>query len=376
MYRTALISFIFTLLSSVVTAAPIPAPPQVTGTGHLLVDVDSGHVIAESNSDKRLEPASLTKIMTAYVVFRELREGNLKLDEMVRISEKAWKTPGSRMFIEVNTQVSVDDLINGMIIQSGNDACVALAEHIAGSEDTFAAMMNENATRLGMTHTNFMNATGLPDDNHYTTPEDIVKVTVATQREFPELYKRYAIKDFTYNDIKQPNRNKLLWRDKSVDGVKTGHTEAAGYCLVASARRNDMQLVSVVMGTESEAARAKASEALLNYGFRFFETHQLYDAGQQLKKIRIWKGETEQLGLGIAKDLHLTVPRKQYKNLSAKTVVKEPIEAPVRKGQPIGRLVISLNGEVLADEPLVALQTVPEGGFFSTMVDSVLLMME
>ncbi|MFM1892112.1 MAG: D-alanyl-D-alanine carboxypeptidase, partial [Pseudomonadota bacterium] len=287
-----LISLLLLLLcsASAVAAPPVPAPPTVAGTGHLLLDMHSGRVLAESNADARLEPASLTKIMTAYVVFRELQHGNLKLEDQALISEKAWKTPGSRMFIEVGKRVSVGDLLNGMVIQSGNDASVALAEHIAGSEDTFAGLMNEHSRRLGMQNTHFVNATGLPHEDHYTTPRDIAKVTIATIREFPELYKLYAVKEFVWNDIKQPNRNLLLWRDDSVDGVKTGHTEAAGYCLVSSAAREGMRLVAVVMGTSSENARAKESLSLLNYGFRFFETHRLYAAGDALVRTRVWKG--------------------------------------------------------------------------------------
>lgn len=356
--------------------SPTPAAPQVAASGHLLMDFDSGRILAEQNADQRLEPASLTKIMTAYTVFRELDQGNLTMEEKVLVSEKAWKTPGSRMFIEVGKLVSVEELVNGMIIQSGNDACVALAEHIAGSEETFAALMNENARKLGMHNTNFVNATGLPHPDHYTTPEDIIKVTSATIREFPELYKLYAVKEFTFNDIKQHNRNRLLWRDESVDGVKTGHTEAAGYCLVASAQRNDMRLISAVMGTSSEESRAKESQSLLNYGFRFFETHRLYKAGDTLKNARVWKGETERVLLGIQEDLYITIPRRQYKNLSASTKINEPIEAPVSEGQMLGRVTIELEGEIVADIPLVALNSVPEGGIFGSMMDSIMLMFE
>lgn len=364
------------LFNSALQAAPLPAAPQVAASGHLLIDMDSGRVLSEQNSNQRLEPASLTKIMTAYTVFREIKQGNLTMGELVLVSEKAWKTEGSRMFIEVGKLVSVEDLVNGMIIQSGNDACVALAEHIAGSEETFAELMNENARKLGMENTHFVNATGLPHPDHYTTPEDIVKVTAASISEFPELYKLYAVKSFTFNDIQQHNRNKLLWRDESVDGVKTGHTEAAGYCLVASAKRNDMRLISVVMGTQSEESRAKESLSLLNYGFRFFETHRLYGAGDTLKNVRIWKGESERLLLGIQQDLYITIPRRQYKNLSARTKINEPVEAPVRKGQTLGRVIIELEGELVADIPLIALKSVEEGGIFSNMVDSVMLMFE
>ena len=357
-------------------APPVPAPPSVAAEGHLLIDMDSDHVITESNADQRLEPASLTKIMTAYVVFREIRQGNLDLDDQVVISKKAWKTPGSRMFIEVGKRVSVRDLLNGMVIQSGNDASVALAEHIAGSERTFAEWMNEHARRLGMDNTHFTNATGLPDPDHYTTPRDIVKVTEATVREFPELYKLYAVKEFTFNDIRQFNRNKLLWRDDSVDGVKTGHTEGAGYCLVASAKRDDMRLISVVMGTESEEARARATQSLLNYGFRFFETHKLYGADKPLTKVRVWKGEPQEAALGLADPLYVTIPRRQYDRLQARTVIDGNVEAPVSEGEPLGRLVVEMGDERVTEVPLVARHDVARGGLWRTAVDSVWLWFE
>lgn len=357
-------------------AAPVPAPPQVAASGHLLMDIDSGAILSEANADQRLEPASLTKIMTAHVVFNELKDNNLKLSEEVLVSEKAWKTPGSRMFIEVGKKVTVDDLLKGLIIQSGNDASVALAEHIAGSEDAFASLMNEHARKLGMDDTNFTNSTGLPDPDHYTTPRDILKVTKDTIKGFPEYYKLYAVKEFTFNEIKQHNRNSLLWRDESVDGVKTGHTEAAGYCLVASAKRSGMRLISVVMGTESEKARARESQALLNYGFRFYETHRLYGGGESLTRVRVWKGDKEQADVGLAKDLYVTIPRRQYKNLEAQTIINHPIQAPVAQGQTIGRLVVELQGDTHTEVPLIALGEVADGGLWRSAVDSVLLMLE
>ena len=342
----------------------------------MLVDYDSGLVLSQENADKHLEPASITKIMTTYTVFRELRAGNLSREDLVLVSEKAWKTGGSRMFIEVGKQVSVDDLIQGMIIQSGNDACVALAEHIAGSEEAFAELMNEHAARLGMDDTHFVNSTGLPDKNHYTTPEDIVKVTKATIQEFPELYRLYAKKEFTFNDIRQHNRNRLLWRDESVDGVKTGHTEAAGYCLVSSAQRGDMRLIAVVMGTDSEESRARESLSLLNYGFRFYETHKLYGAGDSIRSARIWKGTSENIQLGLQDDLAITVPRGRYSELDATTKINQVIEAPVSMGQTLGRISITLDGEELVSAPLVALSEIEEAGFIGSMVDSVLMLFE
>jgi D-alanyl-D-alanine carboxypeptidase (penicillin-binding protein 5/6) len=348
----------------------------VAATGHLLVDFDSGAVLAEANADERLEPASLTKIMTAYVVFRELAAGKVALDDQVPVSEKAWRTPGSRMFIEVGTRVSLEDLLKGMIIQSGNDASVALAEYIAGSEDTFAELMNSHARRLGMSNTHFANSTGLPHEDHYTTPRDIAKVTAATIREFPQWYEWYAVKDFAYNDIKQHNRNKLLWRDDSVDGVKTGHTDAAGYCLVASAEREGMRLISVVMGTSGENARARETQALLNYGFRFFETHRPYEGGSELTRMRVWKGEVEELSVGLAGNLYVTIPRGQYDNLSAQMDLSPRLMAPVASGQQVGRLRISLDGEPVAETDLVALGDVPEGSLWADLRDTVLLWLE
>ncbi len=377
--HTKIFALVFSLIAlplSVSAAAPAPAPPSIAATGYLLIDVDSDSILAAKDSEQRLEPASLTKIMTTYVVFRELRSGSVKESDEVLVSEKAWKTPGSRMFIEVNTRVSVADLLKGMIIQSGNDASVALAEHVAGSEDAFANLMNDHAQRLGMRDTHFVNATGLPDPEHYTTPRDIVMVTEATIREFPELYKLYAVKEFTFNDIRQHNRNNLLWRDKSVDGVKTGHTEAAGYCLVASAKREGMRLISVVMGTESEKARLTASQSLLNYGFRFYETHRLYGAGDRLTRTRVWMGEEEELALGLARDLYVTIPRRQYDKLNARTEIQPNLEAPIAKGQKVGEVVVELDGEVMTRQPLVALEEVPEGGIWRTVVDTVLMWLE
>ncbi len=357
-------------------AVPIPAPPEVAASGFILVDFHSGKVLAEKDPYQRLEPASLTKIMTAYTIFRELKQGNINLEDDVLISEKAWRTGGSRMFVEVGKRVKVKDLIKGMIIQSGNDACVALAEHIAGSEATFADLMNNHAQRLGMTHTHFVNSTGLPHDDHYTTPADIAKAAIATIREFPEYYHWYSEKSFVFNDIKQHNRNRLLWRDDSVDGMKTGHTEAAGYCLVASALRDGMRLVSVVMGTDGEEARAKASQSLLNYGFRFYETHQLYAAGEVLNRARIWKGADEKLPLGLAQDLNVTIPRHQYQNLEAQLEVSPKIMAPVSEGAVLGQVHVTLEGEPVATADLIALKGVEDGNLWQQIKDSALLWLE
>ncbi|MES9923133.1 MAG: D-alanyl-D-alanine carboxypeptidase family protein [Candidatus Thiodiazotropha endolucinida] len=374
--KTALLWLSCLITFTTYAAVPTPAPPDVAASGYLLVDFHSGKVLAEKGAGNRLEPASLTKIMTAYAVFRELKQGNINLEDSVLISEKAWRTPGSRMFIEVGKKVKVIDLVKGMIIQSGNDACVALAEHIAGSEDTFAELMNNIARELGMTDTHFTNSTGLPDDDHYTTPADIAKVAAATIRDFPEYYPWYSDKSFVFNDITQHNRNKLLWRDNSVDGIKTGHTEAAGYCLVASAQRENMRLISVVMGTKGEEARAQASQSLLNYGFRFYETHQLYTAGEVLNRTRIWKGDKEKLPLGLSQDLNVTIPRHQYQNLDARMEIEPKIMAPVKQGEVLGHVSISLNGEPVTKAPLVALKSIADGNIWQLIKDSALLWLE
>jgi D-alanyl-D-alanine carboxypeptidase (penicillin-binding protein 5/6) len=358
------------------TAAPVPAPPEIAASGYLLVDFDSGRVLAARNDGQRLEPASLTKIMTAYVVFRELRNGAVGLDDQVLVSEKAWRTPGSRMFIEVNTRVSVEQLLRGMIVQSGNDASVALAEHVAGSESAFANLMNDHAARLGMRDSNFVNATGLPDPDHYTTPHDIAIVTRAMIREFPDYYRMYSELEYSYNDIRQQNRNVLLTRGEGVDGVKTGHTEAAGYCLVTSAKRDAMRLVSVVMGTASEQARADASLALLNYGFRFYETHRLYAAGDHLTRARVWLGDREQAALGLDADLFVTIPRHSYDRLDARTEIRGRLRAPVERGTEVGEVVVELDGDVVGRQPLVALEPVTEGGLWRKAVDSVLMLLD
>ncbi len=354
----------------------IPSAPSIAANSFILIDFNSGRVLAEKNADKRLAPASLTKIMTVYVIFRELKNGHLTLDEKVTISKKAWQTPGSRMFVEVNKQVSVEDLLQGVIIQSGNDASVALAEHVAGDESTFAAMMNQHAERLGMLESNFQNSMGLPSENHYTTARDLAHLTNAVIREFPEYYKWDSKKEFTYNKITQPNRNKLLWRDKSVDGVKTGYTQEAGYCMVASAKREEMRLISVVMGAASEGARANESQSLLNYGFRFFETHRLYSGHETLTEARIWKGSSKKIPMGLGDDLYVTVPRRHYNDLKAEINIDKKITAPVKEGEVLGAVNVSLAGDVFVNKPLVALKTVSKGSLVQRLYDEALLLME
>lgn len=374
------LSVLLMFSTGLATATPAPslAPnaPAVAAKGYILQDFHSGHVLAEKNADERLEPASLTKLMTAYAVFHDLRSGKLQLSDTVRISRKAWRTPGSRMFVEVDTEVPVEDLLKGMIIQSGNDASVALAEHIAGSEETFALMMNEYARDLGMLSTHFVNATGLPDAEHYSTARDLALLTRALIREFPEYYRWYSEKSYTWNKIQQYNRNRLLWSDDSVDGVKTGHTDAAGYCLVSSAQRGDMRLISVIMGTRSEEARAQESLKLLNYGYRFFETRLLYSAAQPIKTMRVWKGKENAVPLGVAEELYVTLPRGQYDKLQASLTVERFIEAPAQKGQRYGTVNLRMGEQTIAERPLVALQEVPEGNLWRKVVDGLMLMFE
>lgn len=362
------------LVSLGVSAAPaiIPAPPSVPATSYLLIDFHSGKTLAEKAADMRVEPASITKLMSGYVLYRALASGSIALDDEVLVSEKAWRTYGSRMFIEVNHRVKLSDLLRGMVVQSGNDATVALAEHLAGSESGFVAMMNAEAQRLGMTGTHFANATGMPHADHYTTAHDIATLMRAVITEFPEHYALYKEREFTYNGIKQYNRNKLLWRDPSVDGGKTGHTESAGYCLVASAERDGMRLISVVLGTDSEDARARHSQALLNYGYRFFETHRLYGAGEALTEARVWKGAEELVGLGLDDDLYVTIPRGQYGKLDAVMELTPNVEAPVARGTALGDVNVSLDGEVIHTQPLVALEDVDQGGFFRRTTDAVI----
>ena len=352
---------------------PVPAAPALAPPSYLLIDFRSGKVLAEKNPDQRLEPASLTKLMTAHIVFHELRSGNLKLDDEVTISEKAWRAEGSRTFVEVGKRIPVEILIKGLIIQSGNDASIALAEHIAGNEQTFAQLMNQYARRLGMTASNFVNATGLPHKDHYTTARDMAILARATIEQFPDYYVWHAEKQFSFNGITQYNRNKLLWRDDSVDGMKTGHTNAAGYCLVASAQRDDMRLISVILGSKSEKTRTEETQALLNYGFRFFETHRLYTANDALTKPKVWKGATTSLPLAVANDIWVTIPRGRYAQLEAAMTVENRIIAPVEAGRELGRVVVRLGGETLRDVPLIAAQAVEQGSWWRRLIDTILL---
>lgn len=351
----------------------IPAAPQISAKAFLLIDANSGEILVSGNADESQPPASLTKMMTSYIATHELDKGNINKADKVRISIKAWKTPGSRMFIKEGSSVSVEDLLRGIIIQSGNDASVAMAEFIAGSEDAFADLMNQHAQLLGMNGTHFINATGLPSQHHYTTAGDLAKLARAIIVDHAEYYGMYSEQAFTYNSIRQPNRNKLLWRDKSVDGLKTGHTEEAGYCLVASAQRTGMRLIAVVLGTRSEEARATETQKLLTYGFRYYETRKLYSAGQVLEEAKVWGGAADKVNLGVVEDIFITVPRGQYSSLQASMELDEYITAGVETGQSYGNMQVKLQDQVVLAQPLVALETVEPGGFFKRLWDQLVL---
>jgi len=365
-----------TLSSAYAQTMPTPAAPVIGAKSYLMIDSKTGHELASLKPDLRLAPASLTKLMTAYAAFVSLREGQILLEDQITVSEKAWRTPGSRMFIEVGTQVSVEELLLGMIVQSGNDASVALAEHIAGTESVFAQMMNQYAATLGMANSQFQNATGLPDENHYSTARDLATLAQAIISEFPEYYRWYSVKEYEYNGIAQNNRNTLLWRDPSVDGMKTGRTDEAGYCLVSSAERDGMRIITVVLGTASEKSRISGSQALLNYGFRFFETRLLYRASEKVADARIWKAEKELTELGVANDLYITVPRGSFDDVELVLNMPTVLLAPVALGQPLAELKVSLNGTVLINEPLRALEENPAGSFWQRTRDGVQLWFE
>ena len=351
-----------------------PEPPKLNASAYLLQDFNSGRILVESNASARVEPASITKIMTTYVVFTALKEGRLKIDDTLTVSKNAWRTKGSKMFIEVNSKVPVIHLLKGMIIQSGNDAAVALAENIAGSEAVFVDMMNRQAKQLAMLNTHFMNVTGWPEENHYTTAVDMAILSRHMINQFPEYYPWHQIKEYTYNGIKQYNRNKLLWSDASVDGIKTGHTDVAGYCLVSSAKRYDMRLLAVVFGANSEEERNQESEGLLNYGFRFFETYRLYKAKQILQAAKVWKGNSDKLELGLHEDLYITIARGQHEFLNTEVIYNEPILAPIQSGQVYGKITVTLAGTEIASAKVFALNEVQDGGFWRRTVDEIKLL--
>lgn len=355
-----------------VHASMIPAPPQIAARSYVVVDAATGQVILAKNEHEQYPPASLVKIMTSYIAELELIRGNLSEDEMVSISENAWRTGGSRMFIQEGRQVKLIDLLRGVIISSGNDSSVALAEHIAGSERAFADLMNQHARRLGMHNTHFENATGLPAENQYASAYDLALLSRALITDSQQYYPIYAEKYFEFNDIRQPNRNRLLWRDDTVDGIKTGHTSEAGYCLVASAVRDGMRLITVVMGSANEETRAQETQQLLNYTFRFYETAPLYTAGQSISQQRVWGGEQDQVQLGVLENLALTIPRGQQDRMDVILDLPRSIEAPLNQGDAVGKVLVSLDGELISETPLVALQTIEQGGFFKRLWHSIL----
>jgi D-alanyl-D-alanine carboxypeptidase (penicillin-binding protein 5/6) len=362
------------LVLPVLALAQSLQPPQVVGRAWVLADVSSGQILATEKPDERFEPASLTKLMTAYLVFGALKDKKLALEEQVSVSEKAWRAPGSRMFIEPKKPVTVDELIRGMIVQSGNDACIALAERVAGSEEAFAGMMNREAARLGMTNSRFMNASGLPDPQHYATARDLYLLAAALIRDFPEPYAQYySQREYRYNGITQPNRNRLLWLDSTVDGVKTGFTEAAGYCLVASSKRGPRRLLSVLLGSTSETARAQESQKLLNWGFQFFDAVRLYPGGAAVKEIEVWKGAKRTLKAGFRGDLVVSVPKGQADRLKAELLSPSPLVAPIAEGGRVGNLHVTLDGKLIGEYPVVALEAVPAAGIFGRAWDTLRL---
>ena len=370
-----LLPFAFSLfLASPALAQQLPVPPTLAAKSWLLLEMGSGQVLTAEKPDERLEPASLTKLMTAYLTFAALQKKTITLEQSLPVSQKAWKTGGSKMFVRVDTQVPVDDLIKGMIVQSGNDACVTLAEGIAGSEENFAQMMNREAQRLGMKSSSFTNSTGLPDPNLYTTAHDLSLLAGALIRDFPEYYKKYySMKEFRYNNITQPNRNRLLWMDSSVDGVKTGHTEAAGYCLVSSSQREKRRLLSVVLGTKSDSARASESLKLLNWGFITYDAVTVAGKDQAVATLRVWKGLQKEVKAGFTADLVIAVPKGFAEKVKSDFVAEPRLIAPIEAGQKLGMLQVSIDGKPYAEYPVIALEAVPLAGFFGRLIDTIRL---
>ena len=383
-FRSPTLSFVFSLflslflshllLPTLAFAQQLPTPPALAAKSWLLIEAGSGQELATQAADERLEPASLTKLMTAYLTFAAIKQGTIKPEQTIVVSEKAWKAQGSRMFIQVNTQVKIEDLIKGMIVQSGNDACVALAEAIAGSEETFAQMMNQQAQKLGMKATSFKNAAGMPDPEHYTTARDLATLTRALIHDFPEDYaKYYSIKEFRYNNITQPNRNRLLWLDPTVDGVKTGHTEAAGYCLISSAKRDTRRLISVVLGTKSDAVRAQESLKLLNFGFQAYDAVKLYAKDDAVANLPVWKGQAKTLKAGFTEDFVMVVPKGYGPRIKSELQSQQPLIAPVAQGQVVGTMKVSIDGKPYGDFPVVAIDGVPVAGIFGRAIDTIRL---
>ncbi|HEY4127004.1 MAG TPA: D-alanyl-D-alanine carboxypeptidase family protein [Gammaproteobacteria bacterium] len=369
-----LLACLLTCITAAVQALPIPAPPQFPAKSYVLMDAHSGQVIAALNGDQRREPASLTKLMTAYVVFHALKEGVLHLDDTATVSERAWKMGGSRMFAKLGSQVSVDDLLQGMIVQSGNDATVALAERVGGTEDAFVQIMNHYAEKLGMRDSHYVNASGLTaDKNHYMSAHDLGILSRALISEFPQYLHYFSQKVFVWNKISQGNRNDLLYTDTTVDGLKTGDTDDAGYCLVATATRGDLRLISVVMGTKTRPERGRYAETLLNYGSNFFETRKLYAAGATVASVKVWKGAEESVDAGLLQDMYVTIPKSGDSSLQATAQTSAGLIAPVGDKSQVGMLNVTLDGHMLTQAPLYTVKAVPEGGFFHRLVDSVRL---
>lgn len=364
---------LYTSINTTFAENLIPSPPSINASSYLLMDAHSGKILMSHNADQPIPPASLTKIMTSYVTEYELEQGNITLNDQVPISVKAWRKGGSKMYVKEGTKVRLEDLLRGIIIQSGNDASIAVAEYIAGSEDAFADLMNKHADRLGMVNTHFVNATGWPAENHYSSAHDLAILSQSLIQNFPQHYSLYAEKSFTYNGIKQPNRNTLLqWSDR-VDGIKTGHTEEAGYCLVASATENGMRLITVVTGTASDQARAKESQKMLTYGFRFFETQETFQANTTIDTAQVWKGDKDEVELITEHNIVLTYPRGQYKNIAQHIEVQHNIEAPFAQGTPLGKIEFKLQDEIIASYPLYAKETINKGGLFSHIIDTIQL---
>jgi D-alanyl-D-alanine carboxypeptidase (penicillin-binding protein 5/6) len=373
---------IISIFPSMTNAAPspkhapmiIPPAPDVNAEAFVLMDAATGQVLAQKNMDQRRQPASLTKLMTLYLTFQALAQGQIKIDDKVRIGQDAWSTGGSRMFLKLGSEVSVNDLIQGIIIASGNDACVALADYIAGNQSSFSALMNMTAKRLGMKNSNFVDATGLPAPDHYMTAYDLALLARAIATEFPQYYRFFGEKWVTWNNIKQPNRNRLLWRDPSVDGLKTGHTQEAGYCLIASAKRLNMRLVSVVLGAPTDSERSNDSQALLNWGFRFYKSYVLYKADTTVTNARVYMAQSGTVSLGVDKDFTVTLPIGQYDNLKAAMEVDPKLRAPIEKGKTYGNINVTLDGKPVGSAPLVALESDNGGGFFSRIKDRFLML--
>lgn len=349
----------------------MPSSPNLDATGYILIDATSGKILAQKDADKRMPPASLTKLMSMYIISNALKNGQIHLADTARISTKAWKTEGSRMFVKVNTEVPIKELVQGIVVVSGNDATVAMAEHVAGAEESFTAMMNQQAQLLGMNNSHFMDSTGLPNKEHYSTAHDLALLTQAYIKNFPEDYSYYSEKWFVYNGIRQPNRNRLLWRYQYADGLKTGHTNEAGFCLVASAKKDGMRLISVVLGERSDLARTEDSIRLLTYGFRFFETHKLYEAVKPVTQAKVWAGQNSETPLGVTEDLYVTVPTGQFKRIETDTVLNNPLKAPIIKGQTYGIVNVKLNNQIIASKPLIALEDNEQGGFWHRATDAV-----